>query len=271
MSRSRVTEWLQPSPFTALGVAAIVVDASGVLVVAGFASAAVPPEGAAATRVSAFGDAAVEPFGDVEFFPALVATADVVLDCSGTSDDVSLSAAIAFADIDGPATLDAVSGEGVAGVSMVSPMPVAPAVVGDAEVSFGYFGDGDFPIFPFKLPLRFTGDQSNIQDAAAIVVASGSADLDAVGAFAPAELAFTGDTGLAFKGSTPVLPFFFPVVFDDLPANVNLAAARVLFDMENESVVELVGESVVPVEGGGTHIASAVLPFSFPVALMGAA
>lgn len=269
VSRSRVQEWVQPEPFAAVGVA--VVEADGVSPASGatLGAALVDVLADAASQASCLGVAEVDPFGTVESLPSLVADAPVVVDATGSSLTGRLTAAPAEVAVSASADV-VVAGECVAGILLVNFGLNALTTVGDAVVSFEYYGNGSFPVFPFRLPLLFV-DPQNIQDAAATVVVTVEGVLDAVAGVADAVVDFTGEAGLTVKGNTPILPWFFPVVFDDLPANVLLALAIVSLDMDSECGVEVVGESVVPIFGTGSHVGSAVLPWSFPVALMGAA
>lgn len=264
--RVLVEEWVRPAPLTTVGDAVVVVDAASGIDVDVVGIAPLVPDAAGAVVVAAVGDAEVEPFGSVLSLPRPVASAEVVFDNTGTSLDVNLTAAIAYADVlsDAVVVIDGVLG--VAGVLVVPELPLSVVTVGDAEVSFGYFGDGDDPIFPFNLPLRFTDNPRNIQDAAAYVVVNGVGSLDAVAGVADAGLVFTGDVALTRKGSTPIFPFALPMVFDD-PANIQLGSASLAFDMGCECVVDVIGESAVAVTGESVSLGSAVFPWAFPVVL----
>lgn len=264
--RVLVEEWVRPAPLTTVGDAVVVPDASSVIDVEVVGTASLVPDAAGAVVLPVVGDAEVEPFGSVQFLPRLVALAEVVFDNSTTVDTGRVTGCVAIVPI--VALNDAVVV--LSGDAAVFPVPqgtVAVPVLGDAEVEFAYYGDGNFPVFPYFLPALFTDNPQNLQDAAAEVVVSGVGELDAVAGFASASLSFTGDVVLTRQGSTPILPFSFPVVFD-APANIQLGLASLTFDMGCECVVDVIGESAVAVTGEGVSLGSAVFPWAFPVALV---
>lgn len=268
ISRENVTEWLQPAPLTTVGVAAVVVDASGELAAEGFAPAAVVPDCSAQTSVPLAGDATVEPFIEVQLFPRPVGSATVAFDNSTTADTGRVTECLALVPI--VALNDAVVvTSGDAGVLLVQQGIAAVPVLGEAEVEFAYYGDGNFPVFPYFLPALFTDNPQNLQDAAAYVAVSGVGELDSVAGVAEATLAFTGDVVLTRQGSTPIFPFSFPVVFD-APANIQVGSATLAFDADSECVVDVIGESAVAIDGAGISYGSAVFPWTFPVALVAA-
>ena len=269
VARENVQEWLQPTPFTVLGVAAVVLDNAGEVVVEVVAQAALVASAAAPTQVVVAGDGPVSPFGDVQFFPRPIASAEIAVEGSVEPDQAKVTAGVAVADIRATVIFDGVGVAGDAAVVAFGSASAAPAVLGDAEVSFGSFGDGDYPIFPFRLPYLFTGNPQNIQDAAAEVVVSAVGDMDGVAGVAGAVLTFTGDVVLTRKGSTPIFPFAFPVVFD-APANIQVGSATLAFDADSECVVDVIGESAVAIDGTGISYGSAVFPWTFPVALVAA-
>lgn len=264
--RVLVEEWVRPAPLTTVGDAVVVLDGSppGIDVeVVG--TAPLVADAASAVAVVVVGDAEVEPFAVVQFFPRPVASASIVFDNSTTADTGRVTSCLAIVPI--VALNDAVvvlSGD--AAVLLVPLGAVRVPVEGDAEVEFEYYGDGNFPVFPYFLPALFTDNPQNLQDAAAEVVVSGVGDVDAVAGFASASLSFTGDVVLTRQGSTPILPWFFPVVFD-APANVQLGLASLTFDMDCGCVVDVIGESAVSIDGAGVSLGSAVFPWAFPVVL----
>lgn len=264
--RVLVEEWVRPAPFTAVGDAFVVVEGSATCVGVSVAVARLVPDAAAAVRVAVVGSGTVAPFGDVQSRPRSVASATVMFDNSTTAGTGRVTGCLALVPIVARCDVVVVT-SGTAGVLVVQQGAVLVPVVGDAEVEFAYYGDGNFPVFPYFLPALFTDNPQNLQDASATVAVSGDVGVDAVAGFASASLSFTGDVVLIRKGSTPILPWFFPVVFDDLPANVNVGAARVSFDMSCECVVELVGESAVSITGVSFSVGSAVFPWAFPVVL----
>lgn len=268
--RDEVEEWLLPVPFTTIGDALVIVSGFPTdtrVTVLGSASAVLT--GSAPTEVSGLlAQATVDPFGSVFTFPLAVASAVVDLDNTGsTTRNVALRPAIAVIEIDAPADL-VVETSGVAAVTLSPSGSLAAATTADAELEFAYYGDGNFPVFPWLLPNLFAAPQ-NIQDAAALVEPTGVAVIDAAAGFADVVLPeFQGDVMLTRKGSTPIFPWFLPVVFDDLPANVNLGAARFEFEMDCACAASSVGECAVVFNAQGPAIASAVLPWVFPVILI---
>ena len=264
--RVLVEEWVRPAPLTTVGDAAVVVDGSppGIdVAVAG--SADLVPDAAFAVAVEALGDSTVAPFAVLQFFPRPVASATIAFDNSTTADTGRVTGCVAVVPI--VALNDAVVvTSGDAGVLLVQQGAVRVPLEGVAEVEFEYYGDGNFPVFPYFLPALFTDNPQNLQDAAAEVAVSGVGFLDAVAGFASASLGFTGDVVLTRQGSTPILPFVFPVVFD-APANIQLGSAMLTFDMDCGCVVDVIGESAVSIDGAGVSLGSAVFPWAFPVVL----
>lgn len=271
--RDAVQEWLLPTPLTAIGEATV--DVSGnqtdtVASVLGSAPAAITA--LAPTIVQGLiGEAVADLFGSVFSYPLPLADAVVEIDATGSGlKDVAAPAAVAEIEITGSVAAQA-SISAIAALLLTSDTPIAVEVIGDAEVEFTYSGDGNYPIFPYRFPALFTDNPFNIQDAAALVAPVGVGDMDAASGFAEVMLpAFTGDVELTIKGSTPILPWFFPIVFDDLPANVSAGAALVLLDMASDSAVVLDGEAEAAINAPGSSLPSAVFPWTFPVILIGA-
>lgn len=270
--RDEVEEWLLPVPFTTIGDALVIVSSfwTATVTVLGSASAVFTAE--APTIVSVLAEATVAPFGSVFAQPLMLASAVVGFDNTGSSvKDVALVPAVAVIAVTAPADL-VVGISGVAGVSLAPSGPVSVQVTGDAEVEFAYYGNGNYPVFPYNLPVLFTDNLQNIQDAAALVRPTGVGLVDAVAGSAEAVLpTMTGEALLTLKGSTPIFPAIFPLVFDDLPANMNVALARLLLNMNSESIVVLVGESTVVIDAQASSLPSAVFPWVFPVILLEAA
>ena len=271
--RDQVQEWLLPTPFTAIGEAQIILSGRAETTVSVLAPALATSDCAAPTSVSGIlADATVAPFGSVFIGPLALASAVVEFDNTGSSlKDVAAVPGVAVVEVKAPADL-VVAGSAVAAIALDDPIsPFAVQVVGDAEVEFAYYGNGNYPVFPYTFPALFTGNSVGAQDAAALVEVTGVGEIAAVSGFAEALLpAFTGDVVLNLKGSTPIFPWFLPVVFDDLPANVSLASAVVLLDMASDSVVAVVGESTAAISAPGSSLPSAVFPWTFPVILIGA-
>ena len=271
--RDQVEEWVLPVPLTTVGDAVVSVQKLDTATrVSALASSTLAVfTGAAPTRVSGLlAGATVAPFGSAFVSPRPLASAVVAFDNTGSSSrNVAVRDAIAEIVVTAPAGL-VVEISGVAGVSLALLGSVAAQVTGDAEVEFAYYGDGNFPVFPFRFPALFTSPR-NIQSAVAVVAPTGVGTVNAVAGSAEAVLPeLQGNAAMTRKGSTPIFPWIFPVVFDDLPANVNLGAARLGFSMGNECAVSSVGESAAVIEAQGPAIGSAVLPWRFPVILIGA-
>ena len=271
--RDQVQEWLLPAPFIAIGDAPIVLSGSAGTAVSVLALALATPDCTAPTSVSGLiAEAAVVPFGSVFIEPLMLASAVVEFDNTGSSlKDVASVPAVAVVEVDAPADL-VVAGFGVAAVALDDPIsPLAVQVTGDAEVGFAYYGNGNYPVFPYTFPALFTGNSVGAQDAPALVELTGVGEIAAVSGIAEAVLpAFTGEVELSLKGSTPIFPWFLPVVFDDLPANVSLASAVLLLDMASPSVVVTVGQASAAIDAPGSSLPSAVFPWTFPVILVGA-
>ena len=267
--RDQVEEWLLPAPLTTTGDALVVVSSFWTAEVECLAPASAEFTGSALTSASGLlADAAVEPFGSAFAGPLALASAVVEFDNTGSTEkNVASRFAIAEVEVSAPAD-QVVEISGVAGVSMALDNPVAVRVTADAEVEFAYYGNGNFPVFPYSFPALFT-DWQNIQDAAALVEPTGTGVLDAVSGSAGAVLPeMLGGAELIPIGSTPILPWILPVVFDDLPANMNSAPALLLLDMDSPSVVVLDGEAIAAIDAPGSSLPPAVLPWTFPVILI---
>lgn len=270
--RDKVQEWLLPTPFTALGEATVIVSGgqtSTAIQVSGPASAAITA--AAPTIVTGLiAEAIAAPFGSVFSYPLLLADAVAEIEATGSGlKDVAAPAADAVVEVFGSVAAQSLI-SAIAAVVVNSDSPVVVSVVGDAEVAFEYYGNGNNPIFPYRFPVLFTDNPLNIQDAAATLAFTGVGDINALSGFADAVLPTIGGTvELIIKGSTPIFPWFLPVVFDDLPANVSLGSALVSLHMASASVVAVTGEATVAINAPGSSLPSAVFPWTFPVILIG--
>lgn len=271
--RNQVQEWLLPTLSTALGDAQIILSGWAEIKVSVLAPALATSDCAAPISVSgSLADATVSLFGSVFIHPLVLASSVVEFDNTGSSlKDVALPVGVAVVEVSAPADLVA-AGSATAAIALDEPtILLAVQVTGVAEVEFAYYGDGNYPVFPYSFPALFTGNSVGVQDADALVGLTGVGEIAAVSGFADVVLpAFTGDVALDLKGSTPIFPWFLPVVFDDLPANVSLAPAVVLLGMTSDSVVAVVGESTAAINAPGSSLPSAVFPWKFPVILIGA-
>ena len=269
--KDKVQHWLLPKPFTALGEADVVV--SGGLTstaVSGLAPALVTVTSESpASMPPLLADAVVDLFGSVFSGPLLLAAAAVEIEAIGSGlKDVAAPGVVAVIEVVGTADLE-VGIDAIAAIATYFDGPTVVEVAADAEVEFTYSGDGNYPIFPYRFPALFTDNPFNIQDAAALIEPTGAGDMDAAGGFAEVVLpAFTGSVELTIKGSTPILPWFFPIVFDDLPANVSAGVGLVLLDMASDSAVAIDGEATVAINSPGSSLPSAVFPWTFPVILI---
>lgn len=267
--RDQVEEWLLPAPLTTTGDALVVVSSFWTAEVECLAPASAEFTGSALTSASGLlAEATIDLFGSVIAGPLALASAVVEFDNTGSAvGDVALRPAVAEIAVIAPA--DQVAEIfGIIGVSIDLDHTVAVSVIADAEVEFAYYGNGNFPVFPYSFPALFT-DWKNLQDAAALVEPTGVGVLDAVSGSAEAVLpAMTGAVGLTPRGSTPIFPWILPLVFDDLPANMNVGLARLLLDMDSPSVVVLDGEATVTIDAPGSSLPSAVFPWKFPVILI---
>ena len=200
----------------------------------------------------------------------MLASAVVEFDNTGSSlKDVASVPAVAVVEVIAPADLE-VGAFAVAAVVADPTGPLAVEVTAAAEVAFAYYGNGNYPVFPYKFPALFTGNSVGAQDAPALVEPTGVGEITGVSGTADAVLAFTGEVELSLKGSTPIFPWFLPVVFDDLPANVSAGPAVLLLNMASPSAVAVVGESSAAINAPGSSLPSAVFPWTFPVILIGA-
>jgi hypothetical protein len=271
--RDQVEEWLLPAPLITTGDALVPLSGNRTdTTVPVLGSAPVVPTGAAPTIASGLlADATVDPFGSDSALPLALASAVVEFDNTGSSlKDVALRDAIAEIAVTTPSVLE-VGISGIVGVSLACTGPVIVGLTGDAEVEFAYYGDGNYAVFPYSLPALFTNNFQNIQDAAAEVEPTGVGAVDAVSGAAEMVLpVLTGEAVLTRKGSTPIFPFIFPLVFDT-PVNGTLGLASPRLDMGCECAVALVGECSAVVDAPGSSLPSAVLPWFFPVILVGAA
>lgn len=271
--RDRVQEWLLPTPFTAIGEASVQVSSfwtDTTLLVSGLASAAITA--AAPTVVTGLiAEAIAAPFGSVFSYPLMLADAVAEIEATGSGlKDVAAPAADAVVEVFGSVAARALI-SAIAAVFLDSDTPMIVEVIGNAEIAFEYYGNGNNPIFPYRFPVLFTDNPLNIQEAAAVVGVTGVGDIAAISGFAEVTLPpFAGSVELSLKGSTPIFPWFLPIVFDDLPANVSAAPAVLVFSMASDSAVVIVGESTVAINAPGSSLPSAVFPWTFPVILIGA-
>ena len=272
--RDRVQEWVLPAPLVTVGDASVIV--SGNLTsttVSALAPAIAAPDCAAPTSVSGLlAEATVAPFGSVFIEPLTLASAVVEFDNTGSSlKDVASVPAVAVVEVDGPADL-VVAGSAVAAIALDEPIsPFVVQVIGDAEVEFAYYGNGNYPVFPYTFPALFTGNSVGAQDAPALVELTGVGEIGAIAGTAEAVLpTLTGEVELSLRGSTPIFPWFLPVVFDDLPANVSVGPAVLLLEMASPSAVVTVGQANAAINAPGSSLPSAVFPWTFPVILVGA-
>ena len=272
--RNQVQEWVLPAPFVAIGDAQVVVSGGPTgTKVSVLGIAPVAPDCAAPTSVSGLvAEATVDLFGSVFVEPLMLASAVVEFDNTGSSlKDVASVPAVAVIEVD--ATADQIAaGSAVAAVALDEPIsPFVVQVIGDAEVEFAYYGNGNYPVFPYTFPALFTGNSVGAQDAPALVELTGVGEIGAIAGIAEAALpTLTGEVELSLKGSTPIFPWFLPVVFDDLPANVSLGPAVLLLEMASPSAVVLVGQANAAINAPGSSLPSAVFPWTFPVILVGA-
>ena len=272
--RDQVQEWVLPVPFIAVGDAPVILSGGPTgTTVAVLGIAPVVTDCAAPTSVSGvLAEATVAPFGSVFVEPLMLAFAVVEFDNTGSSlKDVASVPAVAVVEVDAPADL-VVAGSAVAAVALDEPIgPLVVQVIGDAEVEFAYYGNGNYPVFPYTFPALFTGNSVGAQDAPALVELTGVGEIAAIAGIAEAALpTFTGEVELSLKGSTPIFPWFLPVVFDDLPANVSLGPAVLLLEMASPSAVVTVGQANAAINAPGSSLPSAVFPWTFPVILVGA-
>ena len=270
--RDQVQEWLLPTPLTTIGEALVQVSSFWTdTKVSALGSGPAVFNCAAPTTVSGMlAEATVEPFGSVFIQPLMLASAIVEFDNTGSSlKDVASVPAVAVVEVVAPADLE-VGAFAVAAVVADPTGPTAVRVIGDAEVAFAYYGNGNYPVFPYSFPALFTGNSVGAQDAPALVELTGVGEIAGVAGTADAVLDFTGGVALTLKGSTPIFPWFLPVAFDDLPANVSAAPAVLLLDMASPSAVAVVGESSAAINAPGSSLPSAVFPWTFPVILIGA-
>lgn len=271
--RDKVQEWLLPTPFTAIGEATVIVSSfwtDTAIQVSGAAPAAITaPAPTIVTGLIA--EAVAEPFGSVFSYPLMLADAVAEIEATGSGlKDVAAPAADAVVEVFGSIAVQSLI-SAIAVVVMDSDSPVVVSVIADAEVAFEYYGNGSNPIFPYRFPVLFTDNPLNIQDAAATLAFTGVGDINALSGFADAVLPPLGGTvELIIKGSTPIFPWFLPVVFDDLPANVSLGSALVALNMASDSAVSVAGEATAVINAPGSSLPSAVFPWTFPVILIGA-
>jgi hypothetical protein len=262
-----------PAPLITIGDASVILSGNRTdTTVRVLATASVVPNCAAPTSVSGLiAEAVVEPFGSVFVEPLMLASAVVEFDNTGSSlKDVASVPAVAVVEVTGFADL-AVGTSAVAAMVADLSGPLVVQVVADAEVEFAYYGNGNYPVFPYTFPALFTGNSVGAQDAAALVELTGVGEIAAISGIAEAVLpTLTGEVALTLRGSTPIFPWFLPVVFDDLPANVSAGPAVLLLDMASPSAVVTVGQASAAINAPGSSLPSAVFPWTFPVILIGA-
>lgn len=266
--RSEVKQWVQPPPLITFGEADVAFNNSPTGVsVRGFATAVVVPSARLLAAVVVSGvDAAVVVNVDGQLFPRPVGSASVVFDNTADAQKNWF-----YRDAVADVVLSSSSGltvetEGTIGAFIFGFVDAAVVSQGSAQVAMEYYGDGSVPIFPFKLPFLFLPiDFSNL-DAAALLDFVGTADDFTPAAIADSVLRFTGDVELGLKGSTPIFPYRFPLVFTD-QANDNSAYAEVGVQARCVVGVEVDGGADLDVGGVVSPANPGIFPLVFPFVL----
>ena len=249
--RDQIEEWVLPAPRVTVGDALFTLETVLPALVAGVASAGVVPAGPGSVTVTVSGDAEVEGAGDVFAFPAPLGEAVVAVEAPGLSDLARPTAGIAFLDVQDSVSVE-VAADAVAGVVVVGVGDFVVPQVGDAEVEFEYYGDGDTPIFPFNLPFLFLPiDFSNL-------IAEAEADI--VGLM-DCEIEVDGRSQLVFSGSSQL-------IFDGAPGLITSECLAVVGIEDGEdSSVACFGVADVYLDGISPTLNPAFFPATFPFVL----
>lgn len=271
-----IERWLQPTPDTTDGDATLVFDGDGVAAARVLVAATAAFAAVGLTAAVCVGGAGFTAVGVVAQSPAMLGSAAVAFD--GDVEAVSAAVTRGSADviIDGVAQT-AVSGIIEAAFGAITPGDVRVVVDADAGIDFADYGGGSAPVLPFKLPVSFTDNLLNVQDAAARVQVSGSgfgvtaavvgsAELDfdsGVGSTFPVSFPFEFGTATMLRGLTPIFNYLFPAVFND-PANEQVGDAVADVSGPGEVVVSVVAAASADVSASPIVYRRAIFPFVLP-------
>lgn len=265
ISAADIPRWYQPTPNLTSGEALIAFTGNPQPRIAGSAPAAANITAACPVSVRAAADAPLLHNDTLQLFPLVTATASIVFDNTGTTEpNLGVAAAIALADITATCRLDTqIDGNTV--FVIFGRVEGAPVLSANAEIGFADYGQGSIPIFPFTLPVLFTDNPYGYQTGDAIVTVTGDGyDIQGAG-FADAIVVIDTPGTISQKGNTPIFPFGFPIVFDDLPANVQLGAALAAISSSADVIAQVDGDAQAAITAVVFQANPAVLPFTLPI------
>lgn len=260
-----IPRWFQPAPNLTTGEALVAFtgDPGAQADVSAPASIPITSVFVGATAVDA--DAPLVYNDSLELFPLAIATASVEFDNTGLAEDnLGVAAAIALVNITATCLLDT-QVEGNALFTIFGTVEGAPVLSADAEIGFADYGQGSIPIFPFTLPVLFTDNPYGYQTGAAFVTVTGDGFDITVAGYADATVAVDTPGTISQKGNTPIFPFGLPIVFDDLPANVQLGAALASIASSGELLAQVDGDAEAAITAVVYQANPAVLPFTLPI------
>jgi len=265
IAAAAIPRWFQPTPNLTSGEAllAFTGNPDATPSVSALAAAAITAPFAATAQVDA--TASLIYNDSLQLLPLVTATASIEFDNTGLAEDnLGVAAAIALADITATCLLDTQL-QGNAVFVIFGRVEGAPVLSADAEIGFADYGQGSIPIFPFTLPVLFTDNPYGYQTGDAIVTVTGDGyDIQGAG-FADAIVVIDTPGTFSQKGNTPIFPFGFPIVFDDLPANVQLGAALASITSSGEVVAQVDGDAQAAITAVVFQANPAVLPFTLPI------
>lgn len=266
IAASQVQRWLQPTPNLATGEALISLTGDPAAQAAASAPAAAAITAVFLGAVQVAADAPLDYIDDIELFPLVDATAEVVFDnTAAVEDHLGVAACIALADITATCLLDTqISAPGL--FTLFGIVDAAPVLSANADVGFADYGQGSVPIFPFKLPLQFTDNPYGYQTGDAQVVITGDGFNIQGGGYADAIVAINTPGEFSQKGNTPIFPFGFPIVFT-AAANIQNASATIALLGPGELLAETAGAAQAAITATVDQANPALFPMTFPVIL----
>lgn len=269
--------WLQPTPDVTAGEATVSFSGDAVAQVRSAAFASAPFGSSAVVAVRTLGSAEFVCAAVVAQAPAVAGSASAGFDGDVEPIEASVTRGSADVFLDGLAQAR-VAGFAVAAFGILQTGATALPVDASAEVGFADYGGGSAPILPFKLPVSFTDNLLNVQDAAAKIVVSGAGVAVRVGVVGSAVPRFDGGFGstlpVAFPfefganvmlgGSTPIFPHLLAAVFDQ-PANDNAGAAVADVEAVSEVVVPVGADASAAISAPAVVYRRAIFPMLLPV------
>lgn len=269
--------WLQPTPDVTAGEATVSFSGDAVTQVRSGAFASAPFGSSAVVAVPALGSAGFACSAVVAQAPAVAGSASAGFDGDVAAISAAITRGSADVFLDGLAQTR-VAGFAVAAFGILQRGATALTVDGSAEVGFADYGGGSAPILPFKLPVSFTDNLLNVQDAATKIVMSGAGVAVRVrvvgsavprfdggfGSTFPVSFPFAFGANVMFRGATPIFPHLLPMLFDD-PANNKIGAAVAAISSSGQAVVPVGADASAAISAPAVVYRRAIFPMLLPV------